>query len=314
MGWLARLLSGGRAEPPAAAPATAAPPLKAAAAAAPIAASAAAPLALAALAALAPPPMLLPWLLHCQAVADKAFTRNEQRALEAIDKALALPGLPDELLPRSAALIPQLLAMLRQTDLPVPALAQRVAKDVVLAAEVLRLASSPYYRAQAAVTDLAQAIALIGEHGLQTVIARVVLKPMYEAPPATLSARAAPRLWEHAEALAAQASALAAVAGEQPFDGYLAGLLHGTGWSVALRIIDRAGLTLSLPPSAAFAAGCEERAHRLFGAAAQRWAITPAFSAFGADARLRPLSASKNALASSVLLAQPLAMADLAPA
>lgn len=232
--------------------------------------------------------------------------------MKALDKTLALPALPDELLPRAAALIPQLLAMLRQADLPVPALAQRVAKDVVLSAEVLRLASSPYYRAQAAVTDLPQAIALIGVDGLQTVIARVVLKPIFESAPGPLSARAGARLWDHAEALAAHTAEQAAQAGAAAFDGYLAGLLHGSGWTMALRLLDRAGITLDLPPTAAFAQAAAERAHRLFGQAAQRWSITPAFAAFGSDARDHPLADSTDPLAAALRRAETQALAALA--
>lgn len=282
MNWLARLFSPRKSE----APPTPRPARRSAAAPAAAASDAAAE-------ALS----FLPWLLGCAPLAAEPLRADERLALAGIDKTLALPALPDDLLPRAAALIPQLLAMLRQTDLPVPALAQRIAKDVVLTAEVLRLASSPYYRTQGAVTDLQQAIALIGVAGLQTVIARVVLKPIFEAAPGPLSARAGARLWDHAEALAAQTAEQAAAAGAAPFDGYLAGLLHGSGWTIALRLLDRAGVALALPPTVAFAQAAEARAHRLFGAAAQRWTITPAFAAFGADARTQPLASSRDALA-----------------
>lgn len=253
----------------------------------------------------------LPWLLGCAALTEGALTAAEQRALAALDKTLALPALPDDLLPRAAALIPQLLAMLRQSDLPVPALAQRVAKDVVLAAEVMRLASSPYFRAHGEIADLGQAIALIGITGLNTVIARVVLKPIYETAPGPLSARASARLWDYSQALAAQAGAEAARAGQSSFDGYLAGLLHASGWMIALRVIDRAAITVPLPPTAGFAAACAERAHCLFGLTAQRWAITPGFSELGADAREQPLATSRNPLAVALRHAQPLALAEI---
>lgn len=299
MSWLARLFSSRKPEPEA-------PRTVHAAAVAVVAAPAAVEQAEA--------PPFLPWLLGCAPLTADPVGPAEQRALAALDKTLALPALPDDLLPRAAALIPQLLAMLRQTDLPVPALAQRILKDAVLAAEVLRLASSPYYRAQGAVTDLGQAIQLIGVEGLQTVIARVVLKPIYESPPGPLSARAGARLWDHADALARHAAQSASAAGLSAFDGYLAGLLHGSGWTIALRVIDRAAVALPLPLSAAFAELLEQRAHRLFGQAGQRWVITPAFTEFGADARARPLAASVNPLALALRQAQPQALSELAPA
>lgn len=254
----------------------------------------------------------LPWLLGSGPLQNTPLTPAELKAAASLDRVIAQPQLPDELLPRAASLIPQLLAMLRQTALPVPALAQQIQKDVALAAEVLRLASSPYYRAQGAVTDLQQAITLIGEAGLQSVIARVVLKPIFEAAPGPLSARAGARLWDHSETLAASAAQSAQAAGLPAFDGYLAGLLHDAGWTIALRVIDRAGIELALPPSADFAVKATRRAHRLFGLAAQRWNITPGFAAVAADALAHPLAQSELPLAVALRGAQAQALAELA--
>jgi len=187
--------------------------------------------------------------LHCLAGqrprvhSPGALAGTERKALESLDQTLALPTLPEDLLPRAAALILPLLALLRQTDLPVPALAERVSWDVLLTAEVLRVVSSPYDRAQGALTSLAQAIPLTGIQGRQAVFARVVLKPMCEAPPGPLSAHAASRLWDHAEALARHSARLAGQAGLRMSDGCPAGLLHGSGWTITLRVLGRAGFT-----------------------------------------------------------------------
>lgn len=298
MGWLARWFPGRRSEP--------APPAAASAAKS----APAAPLSVPAAPA-EPARPLLSWLLERPAAEGPPRTDNEKKVLAALDTTLALPALPEDLLPRAAALIPQLLAMLRQTQLPVPALAQRIAKDVVLTAEVLRLASSPFYRAQGQVTDLEQAIQLIGEAGLQSVIARVVLKPIYDATPGAWSGLAAARLWEHSEALAADGANAAAEIGAAMFDGYLAGLLHDAGWTVALRIVDKAGLPLPVTLTGDFCRAMERRAHRLFAKAAQRWTITPEFSAFCAEAREHPLATAKHPLAAALRKAQPLVLADL---
>ena len=101
-----------------------------------------------------------PWLFDCAPLTDAPLSEAERAALDTLSRTLALPALPDNLLPRAAALIPQLIALVRQTDLPTPAIAERIGKDAVLTAEVLRLASSPYYRVQGDVNDL-QLIAAI---------------------------------------------------------------------------------------------------------------------------------------------------------
>jgi HD-like signal output (HDOD) protein len=254
---------------------------------------------------------LFPWLLACAPATDSAISPAEQHALDALDKTLALPELPDNLLPRAAALIPQLIALVRQTSLPAGAIAELISRDPVLSAELMRLASSPYYRVQREVNDLEEAILLIGLQGLQTVIARVVLKPIYQAAPGPLSARMAPRMWEHSEALARHTAILAAPAGEPVFDAYLAGLLHDTGWTVALCVLDRSALPFAMPPSIAFAEQMTERAHRLFGLAAKRWEITPGFVALAEDARNNGLAANTHPLTSVLQLAQQRSMDEL---
>lgn len=259
------------------------------------------------------PNATLPWLLGTAALTDTTMAPEERQALALIAKTLALPEIPDNLLPRAAALIPQLIALVRQTELPTSAMAQRIGKDPVLAAEVMRLASSPYYRVQGDVTDLEQAISLIGLQGLQTVIARVILKPIYRAAPGPLCGRAGSRMWEHSEAMARHTAILSGPAGQPVFDGYLAGMLHDTGWTAAFTIIDRADLTLTLPPSAAFEAALTEQVHRLFGLAAQRWGITPGFTALALDARRNGLAGSTHPLTGLLQQAEQLSLGELAP-
>lgn len=269
----------------------------------------------AATAATAPPASrpVLAWLLGCGELTDTPITPVERQALDTVARMLAQPEIPDNLLPRAAALIPQLIALVRQTDLPTPAIADRIGKDAVLAAEVMRLASSPYYRVQGSVRDLEQAIALIGLQGLQTVIARVLLKPIYRSPPGPLSGRAGTRMWDHSEALARHTAILADPAGQSVFDGYLAGMLHDTGWTVAFSIIDRANLQLPVPPSQAFGAALTEQMHPLFGLAAQRWEITPGFTALAQDARNNSLTAARHPLAHLLRQAQQIALDELDP-
>ena len=51
---------------------------------------------------------VLAWLLGCEALTDTPITPIERSALDAIAQTLAEPHTADDLLPRAAALIPQL--------------------------------------------------------------------------------------------------------------------------------------------------------------------------------------------------------------
>jgi hypothetical protein len=246
------------------------------------------------------------WLLGADAPSGPGPTPAESAALERLDAVLAQPGLPEDLLPRAAALVPQLLAMLRQGEqLPVAAMAQRVARDAVLTAEVLKLAGSAYYRGRGEAADLQQSITLIGVQGLHTVIARVVLKPIYDHAPGPWSRAAGPRLWAHADALAAECALHAEAV--PVFDAYLTGLLHDSGWTAALNLLDRSGVEFAVP-SEAFSVALERRAYRLFGRAARRWAITPAFADLGADTLRYSLGTSPHPLAVVLREAMPAAL------
>lgn len=253
----------------------------------------------------------LPWLLDTSDPLRPGITDLERQALKAVDRVLAQPALPLELLPRAANVVPQLIAMLRQDDLPVQVLADRIGKDPALAAEVLRMAGTSFYRQAGPVQDLPQAIQRLGIEGLQMAISRVVLRPLYQARSGSLTAVVAPRLWTHADVLARHSALAARGVGQSAFDGYLVGLLHDTGWTVLFHALQRSGLTSLGAGSVEGAAGLEQRAHRLFGRAAESWRITPAFTAFAVDAQRTDLAASHDPLGAALRAAQGLCMDEL---
>lgn len=256
-------------------------------------------------------PPLLCWLLEATEPIPAELTAPEQAALQAVDRVLAQPALPLELLPRAANVVPQLIAMLRQDDLPVHVLADRIGKDPALAAEVLRMAGTSFYSQSGPVQDLPQAIQRLGVEGLQMAISRVVLRPLYQARTGSLTAQVAPRLWTHSDTLSRHCVPVARTAGQSAFDGYLVGLLHDTGWTVLFHALQRANLSTLGAPSLEGARALEQRAHRLFGRAAESWKITPGFAAFAAEAQATPLTASANPLGVVLHAAQGPCMAEL---
>ena len=88
------------------------------------------------------------------------------------------------------------------------------------------------------IRDSPRAVTMIGTQGLRRAIANVVLRPIFDAKGDTFSARAATQIWKDADRKARLCSALVTPQIGDPFDGYLAGLLHNTGWTALLRAID----------------------------------------------------------------------------
>ena len=218
------------------------------------------------------------WLVDAGPALDTALHDSERHLLARLDAALASDSSRTALLPRAPAVIPQLLNSLRDDSQSSSAIAERIARDPHLVAEVLRMANSAQTRAITRVTDIAEAVNRLGTDGLRRAIARVVLKPMFDGQADSLSARCAPRLWQHSEAKAAACLKEAAARGLDPFDGYLAGLMHNVGWTAALRAIDRSEGGAPTQFSRAFVAAFEPRRESFFALLVMPWQLTDALT------------------------------------
>ena len=228
------------------------------------------------------PSRFIGWLLKAPPPAERRISQPELEALAFIDQVIGSGQHIQELLPRAPSVIPQLLGALRQRAPSLPALVERVAKDLLLAAEVMRMARSVAFSRDDEVHDLSRAIASLGEQGLQRAILRVLLRPLMQSGGGKLSVLAAERLWEHTEHKSALCSVKAAASGLDPFEGYMAGMLHSAGWTVALRLLD-----LRSPPpwpwSRKFVDSLAVRRDPLFGKVVGGWHVSPVLDALAAE-------------------------------
>lgn len=230
--------------------------------------------------------------------------------LTQLDRVIASDALLGQLLPRAPDVVPRLMKTLRDEGYSSVDVAQRISRDMVLSAEVIRMASSTFYRADEGTPDLARAVAVIGTQGLRRVIARVVLRPLFDARGDTLSARAAPQIWEDADKKARLCVALAAGSAIDPLDAYLAGLLHNTGWSAALRAID--GLAGAPVPPAVLAHpqivdALFVRRDQLFAKLVPPWQLGAEVAALAEEIGGDGLSAARAPLGHALRQAQDLA-------
>ena len=246
------------------------------------------------------PSRFIGWLLKAPPPAERRISQPELEALAFIDQVIRSGQHIQELLPRAPAVIPQLLGALRQRAPSLPALVERVAKDLLLAAEVMRMARSVAFSRDDEVHDLSRAIASLGEQGLQRAISRVLLRPLMQSGGGKLSVLSAERLWEHTEHKSALCSVKAAASGLDPFEGYMAGMLHSAGWTVALRLLD-----LRSPPawpwSRKFVDSLAERRDPLFGKVVGGWHVSPVLDALAAEALELDPARGRSPLARALL-------------
>ena len=190
--------------------------------------------------------------------------------LDELARLRADPGAAADLVPRVPAVIPQLLRSLRDEGSSSADLARQVAQDAVLVAELIREVNSPYYRPPTPVRNLEGALMLLGQNGLRMLLARVAFRPVISAQGGPMVRQLAPLLWSQSEKSAQAASMLAPAHGADPFEAYLAGLMHNIGLVVALRLADQL-LAGALPDSDAFASTVLQSARALAARIAAHW-------------------------------------------
>ena len=230
--------------------------------------------------------------------------------LDELRRLAAQPQAAAELVPRVPAVIPQLLRSLRDEASSAAGLARQLAQDALLVAEVIREVNSPYYRPATPVRKLEDALLLLGQNGLRMLLARVAFRPVISMQAGQLARQLAPPLWSRSEKCALAASTLAPAHGADPFEAYLAGLVHQVGLVVALRVADQVLPGGLLPDDDAFASRLLAASRLLSARIAAAWDLpaTVAAAIEGQD----PAQPLARALAAGERLAALRLLADAA--
>jgi HD-like signal output (HDOD) protein len=283
--WLARLFGGARDEAPAAAAPAASPPVAAAHGNGPDVDA-----------------LFYRWLAG-PATAD-ANGAAEALIQDELARLVRAPDAAADLVPRMPAVIPQLLRSLRDEAVSGAELSRQVAQDMVLVAEVIREANSPLFRPPQPVRTIEGAVMLLGQNGLRMLLARVAFRPVISAQAGRLGKQVAPHLWTQSEKCALAASLLAPALGADPFEVYLAGLMHNVGLVVAFRVADQVCQDQPLPASSDFRANLLAAGRALSAAIARHWEFPPAVSHAIAQSGQPGAGALAQALAQGDLLAK----------
>ncbi len=234
------------------------------------------------------------WMIDGPAIVQAPPGTREARALHRLDQLAADTSAHAHLLPRAAAVVPQLMARLRDAESSTAQLAQFVARDLTLVAEVMRVANSVHYRRDAAIVELGHAIRLLGVAGLKSAIARSVLRPVFNARGGELVTRSAPRLWEHTEFKTQLCAALARTQGLDPFEGYLMALVHSAVWSALLRTLDSVQSEDPWCVSSVWVSALDLRRDHLFVAVARNWQLSDALTRLAGEVAQQGLAAATS--------------------
>ena len=183
---------------------------------------------------------------HCVfGVSDDAqiFTsRIEDEVLAALEKIVGSGQSGANLVRRMPGVVPQLLQSLRTEAFSGTDLAQKISHDVVLVAEVLRLANSACHHADKAITSIEHAILILGHGGMRQLITGVAFKPIIDLKSGHFTRLAALQLWDQSRQCALANRLLAQDQAIDPFEAFMAGLMKNVGLIASLRVIDQMAL------------------------------------------------------------------------
>ncbi len=211
---------------------------------------------------------------------DAPVLEVHHAVIEEVSQSLATIAAQERLLPRRPMLMPQLLRALNDLESTREEMAAIILQDPVLAADVLKIANSPYYRvSREPVDSIDRAIVLLGTEGLKSVVAASILQPVFRQPKGHFDAFAT-TLWDLAMRTATAVGIYAKqTRSADPLTAQLLGLLSALGPLALFRItteIYRHHPELQ-PRAEVFAHLIETQGDAVSGAIAAHWELPETF-------------------------------------
>jgi HD-like signal output (HDOD) protein len=202
---------------------------------------------------------------------DGGAAAAEARVLEAMNGIARSPHAGADLMRRMPGVVPQLLQSLRSETFSGADIARKISSDVVMVAEVIRLANSSALASGHPVTSVQNAVLVIGQEGLRQLVTSVAFRPIIDFNAGVHTRRIAPRIWDHAERCAHACRKLAPQFGVEPLDAFLAGLVLNAGMMVSLAGMDRSTPQGQRLGSPAFTARLQTAARLISSGIAKEW-------------------------------------------
>ena len=211
------------------------------------------------------------WLFARSDYSDLQTSNAERDVLATLDEILESPQSGAQLVRRMPGVIPQVLQSLRTNDFSGAELSRKISHDVVLVAEVIRIANSSTYSKEDRISSIEHAVMVLGQNGLRHLITSVAFRPIVDLKSGHFNRLIAPRIWNHSQQCALAARLLAQQGGLNSFDAFLSGLIQNVGLIVALRVMDEVAQGRAGLGSAAFCNALIPKARKLSASIGREW-------------------------------------------
>lgn len=175
----------------------------------------------------------------------------EHRVLDQTQGIISSGKLSDRL-PRLPEAVPLLMKALKDENAANQELAEYIQRDGTLAGEVVRLSNSPFYYRGHIIKSLEQAVFLLGRDGLRALTARVAVRPVFDLEGGHFERLFGRRIWSQAERCAVACRCFTRSEPADPFEAYLAGLVHNIGFIIGAQVLSENLDQLDAPRSLVF--------------------------------------------------------------
>ena len=169
-------------------------------------------------------------------IAPEDLTPIERHIEQQIQRSLQA-GVPPGHIPRLPATTARALRRIDDPQTDVRELVGLVSEDASVAAEVLRLANSAYFRrGSRQITHLDQAVRLLGLDGLKSLLANALMRDVVRIRPIYFR-MFGEHLWTHSQDCARACHHMARGRGTDRAQAYLLGLIHDVGKIVIFQLL-----------------------------------------------------------------------------
>ena len=251
------------------------------------------------------------WLFARSDYSDLQTSNAERDVLQTLDEILESPQSGTQLVRRMPGVIPQVLQSLRTNDFSGAELSRKISHDVVLVAEVIRIANSSLYLKDDRISSIEHAVMVLGQDGLRQLITSVAFRPIVDLKSGYFNRLIAPGIWSHSQQCALAARLLAQQAGLNSFDAFLAGLIQNVGLIVALRVMDQVAAGSQALGSAGFCNALIPKARKLSASIGREWNFPAEVVAAIAEQAIVDRNTTLSELGQNLLMADYLSKLNL---
>ena len=191
--------------------------------------------------------------------------------LEELARRVADRPLPSEMVPRLPTVLPRVLRAMRDPACDAGALAEIIAGDTSLVAEVVRLANSPAYGGVGRIESLQQAVVRLGDDGVRRLLLAATMRPIIDVRGGLLGREGGALLWEKNQHAATAADFLARRLAAPRFPAFLSGLVSQAGLLVLARALAASGQPGFIAASDAFLARLDTLARQVTSIVCEDW-------------------------------------------